>query len=131
MAAPICPTRLISGFRLATALAVALIIAAATGCSPSAAPPAGPLPENVGYLRSSSINESSNLSKLIIFGADTFEIYRTVSLPESIVYRVNRLAKDDYGRIWISYYRVGKNFSLYQTTAQCTYFPRMANCCTK
>ena len=108
MTAPICPTRLISGFRLAAALAVALIVTAAAGCGPSAAPPAGPLPENVGYLRSSSSNESSNLSKLIIFDADTFEIYRTVSLPESIVYTVNRLAKDDYGRIWLSYYQLGK-----------------------
>ena len=104
MAALICPARLISGFRLATALAVALIITAAAGCGPSAEPPTGPLPENVGYLRSSSSNESSNLSKLIIFDADTFEIYRTVSLPESLAHTVNRLVKDDYGRIWLSYY---------------------------
>ena len=104
MTALIYPTRTISGFRLATAFAVALIITAAAGCGPSAELPVGPLPENVGYLRSSSSNESSNLSKLIIFDADTFEIYRTVSLPESNRYTTNRLAKDDYGRIWLSYY---------------------------
>lgn len=89
-----------------------LVAAAVTviGCSQSSEPPPGPLPENVGYLRSSDTNDSSHLSKLTIFNADTFEIYRTVELPESHHDVTNRLVKDGYGRIWLSYSRLGKNF---------------------
>ena len=104
------PTRLISWVRNATALAVALLTVAVTGCSPSAGLPTGPLPQNVGYLRSSDNVDSSKLSQLTIFDADTFEVYSTVALPKSHGYVANRMVKDAYGRIWISYNQEGMNF---------------------
>lgn len=110
MAALIYRVRLISWVRNATVLAVALLTIAVTGCSPSAEQPTRPLPQNVGYLRSSSSVESNDLSKLIIFDADTFEVYSTVALPKSHGYVTNRMVKDAYGRIWISYNQEGLNF---------------------
>lgn len=59
----------------------------------------GELPENVGYLRS----ESFSTAELIIFDADTFEIYRKVDLPKHLVGDSHRFEIDDYGRIWIGF----------------------------
>lgn len=110
MAAIIRQYILISPLRGAAALAFVLAAAAVAGCSQSPEPPLGPLPENVGYLRSSDNVDSSNLSKLVIFDADTFGLYRTVALSESVPYVTNRLVKDEYGRIWLSYGRYGNKF---------------------
>lgn len=110
MAALIRQYILISPLRGAAALAFVLAAAAVAGCSQSSEPPPGPLPANVGYLRSSDNVDSSKLSQLVIFDADTFEIYRTVELSESVPYVTNRLAKDEYGRIWLSYGRYGNKF---------------------
>ena len=111
MAALIRRTLSINPLRFAEAFAAVLVAAAVTviGCSQSLEPPPGPLPENVGYLRSSDNADSSNLSKLTIFNADTFEIYRTVKLPKSHTYVSNHLVHDTYGRIWISYNQEGMN----------------------
>lgn len=111
MTAPTCCSPLTSVLNFAGALAVVLAAPAVTvmGCSQSSEPPPGPLPENVGYLRSSDTNDSSHLSKFTIFNADTFEIYRTVELPKSHRYVANRIERDAHGRIWISYNQEGMN----------------------
>ncbi len=58
--------------------------------------PFGEFPENTGYLRTAE--------KLVIFNADTFEIYRTNDLPEEPwPGDSHRLEIDDKGRIWIGY----------------------------
>ena len=63
----------------------------------------GQLPENPGYLRASS----PRLGSLTIFDSDTFEVYRTVELPDSWASYSHRLELDPMGRIWIGYSQDG------------------------
>ena len=58
--------------------------------------PFGEFPENSGYLRTAK--------KLVIFNADTHEVYRTIDLPEEPwPGDSHRLEMDEKGRIWIGY----------------------------
>ena len=59
----------------------------------------GDFPENPGYLRATN----ADFGKLVIFNADTFEIYRTVDLPKALEGKSHRIERDDKGRIWIGY----------------------------
>ena len=61
--------------------------------------PFGEFPKNPAYLRATD----RDFGKLIIFDADTFEIYRTVDLPSAIAGASHRLERDGKGRIWIGY----------------------------
>ena len=77
----------------------AAILVCTVGCGlwPSAA--LGDFPESPGYLRATG----SDFGELVIFDADTFEIYRTVGVPRALKGRSHRLERDDEGRIWIGY----------------------------
>jgi len=80
----------------ATALGLALLaLALAFACGGDTGP-FEELPQNPGYLRATK--------KLVIFDTDTFEIYRTIGLPEASWRDTShRLEIDDNGRIWIGY----------------------------
>ena len=82
--------------RLAIGL-VALAFVAACGGGDGGA--RGTLPENIGYLRATD----GSFGKLTIFDADTFEVYRTLDLPQALPGDSHRLERDDKGRIWIGY----------------------------
>ncbi len=71
--------------------------------SPTDKSPTGELPRNLGYLRAS--HPSSG--RLTIFDADTFEVYRTVTLPPSTSGYSHRLEIDPAGRVWIGYSQIG------------------------
>ena len=71
--------------------------------SPTDESPTGELPTNRGYLRAS--HPSSG--RLTVFDADTFEVYRTVTLPPSTNDFSHRLEVDPAGRIWIGYSQIG------------------------
>ena len=73
----------------------AVIIVCAVGCGRDSGP-YGDFPENPGYLRATS----ADFGKLVVFDADTFEIYRTVDVPRG---RSQHIDKDDQGRVWIGY----------------------------
>ena len=72
-----------------------LMLAVACGDSSSSMD----FPENPGYLRATS----ADFGKLVIFDADTFEIYRTIGVPKALKGVSHRLERDDKGRIWIGY----------------------------
>ena len=80
--------------RLAIGL-VALAFVSACGGGDGGA--RGTLPENIGYLRATD----GSFGKLTIFDADTFEVYRTLDLPQALPGDSHRLERDDKGRIWI------------------------------
>ena len=61
--------------------------------------PLGELPSNLGYLRASG----PTFGKLIIFDAKTFDIHRTIDLPQALRGDTHGLERDDRGRIWIGY----------------------------
>ena len=61
------------------------------------------LPANPGYLRTAH----SSGSKLTIFDADTFSVYRTVELPPATISYSHRLEADPTGRIWIGSSQIG------------------------
>ena len=50
---------------------------------------------------------SPRFASLTIFDSDTFEVYRTVELPDSWVSDFHRLELDPMGRIWIAYTQDG------------------------
>ncbi len=80
--------------RHVTVLGLALL-ALAFACGGDTGP-FGEFPQNPGYLRATE--------KLVVFDADTFEIYRTIDLSEaSWRGSSHRLERDDNGRIWIGY----------------------------
>ena len=81
--------------RIVATLAI-LTIAVACGGESAAL---GDFPENPAYLRATS----ADFGKLVIFDADTFDIYRTVGVPRALKGRSHRLERDDKGRIWIGY----------------------------
>ena len=88
------------GIRGLTGTAILALAALAVGIACGG--DSGPLtefPPNPGYLRAASA-ESGNL---VIFNAETFEVYRTVDLPHASVAYSHRLERDDSGRIWIGY----------------------------
>lgn len=86
-------------FRVFPLALVLFMATAAGGCHETL----GQLPENPGYLRASS----PRLGSLTIFDSDTFEVYRTVELPDSWVSDSHRLEIDPMGRIWIAYTQDG------------------------
>ena len=59
----------------------------------------GEFPQNPGYLRATE----RDFGRLTIFDADTFEVYRTIDLPQAFEGSSHRLERDDKGRIWIGY----------------------------
>ena len=59
----------------------------------------GEFPQNLGYLRATE----RDFGRLTIFDADTFEVYRTIDLPQAFEGSSHRLERDDKGRIWIGY----------------------------
>ena len=59
----------------------------------------GEFPQNPGYLRATE----RDFGRLTIFDADTFEVYRTIDLPQAFEGTSHRLERDDKGRIWIGY----------------------------
>lgn len=61
--------------------------------------PFGEFPKNPGYLRATD----RDFGKLTIFDADTFEVYRTIDLPQAYEGDSHRLERDGKGRIWIGY----------------------------
>ena len=61
--------------------------------------PFGEFPQNPGYLRATE----RDFGRLTIFDADTFEVYRTIDLPQAFEGRSHRLERDGKGRIWIGY----------------------------
>ena len=87
------------------------ILMLATACSGAGVTPdvelePGPkteFPANVGYLRASHPSGG----RLIVFNADTFEVYRTVDLPPSTNDFSHRLEIDPHGRIWLGYSQIG------------------------
>ena len=81
--------------------ALALVLAIACGGPENII--IGDFPQNVGYLRASSPRDAS----LTIFDADTFEVHRTVELPDSWVSYSHRLEVDPAGRIWLAYAQDG------------------------
>lgn len=87
-----------------TAMAAAIAWGLAAGACSYQSAPEKPLPANLGYLRSAEWTESGHLT---VFDADTFEIYRTVEIPQSQEYVSNRMELDNKGRIWLSYTQDG------------------------
>ena len=88
---------------------IMLILATAvSGCQDEVEHSTGPgnLPQNLGYVRAAH----PQYSKLTIFDADTFEIYRTVDLPPSTLDYSHRLEIDPTGRIWIGYSQDGIDY---------------------
>ncbi len=71
--------------------------------SPTDESSTGELPTNRGYLRASHPRSG----RLTVFDADTFEVYRTVTLPPSTSGYSHRLEIDPAGRIWIGYSQTG------------------------
>ena len=61
--------------------------------------PFGEFPENPGYVRATDWESG----KLVIFDADTFEIYRTVDLPHASIDGAHRLERGDKGKIWMGH----------------------------
>ena len=61
--------------------------------------PFGDFPKNPGYLRATD----DDFGKLIIFDADTFQIYRTIDMPRAWTGDTHRLERDEDGRIWIGF----------------------------
>ena len=59
----------------------------------------GEFPQNPGYLRATE----RDFGRLTIFDADTFEVYRTIDLPQAFEGSSHRLERDGKGRIWIGY----------------------------
>ena len=86
---------------------IVLLMLAATvsGCQDEIEPAASPgfLSKNLGYVRAAHTPHS----KLTIFDADTFDIYRTVELPPATLDLSHRLEMDPAGRIWLGYSQVG------------------------
>lgn len=91
-------------WRRYTVMVAAIAWAFAAGACSYQSVPERPLPENLGYLRSAEWTEPG---RLVVFDADTFEIYRTVEIPQSQEYVANRMELDDRGRIWLSYTQDG------------------------
>ena len=81
-----------------TVVAISAILTLSVACGRDSGP-FGDFPENPGYLRATN----ADFGKLVIFDADTFEIYRTVDVPRALEGRSHRLERDDKGRIWIGY----------------------------
>ena len=61
------------------------------------------LPDSVGYLRSGT----PRLGELVIFDADSFDVYRSVELPIAWEAYSHRLELDTRGRVWIGYAQDG------------------------
>ena len=84
---------------------LAAIIVLATACRGTGAEsgPAAPLPASVGYLRAAHLDGGM----LVVFDADTFEVYRSVGLPPSTLDFSHRLEIGPQGRVWIGYSQLG------------------------
>ena len=89
---------------LTSALLVFLAITV-SGCQENGEQAYGDPPENLGFLRSGT----PRLGKLLIFDADTFEIYRSVDMPIAWEAYSHRLEIDPMGRVWIGYAQDGMN----------------------
>ena len=86
-------------------LMLVLVLGTATvGCQDKDQETLGEMPDNPGYLRAASARQFASLT---IFDADTFEVYRSVELPDSWVSFSHRLELDPMGRIWIGYSQDG------------------------
>ena len=79
-------------------LATVTLVAVILGCGGQAEFPANP-----GYLRASD----AGLGKLVVFDADTFDVYREVDLPPATVVYSHRMEPDPIGRIWVGYSQSG------------------------
>ena len=70
---------------------------------PTDSPPMGEFPRNPGYLRASHPDSG----QLTIFDAESFEVYRNITLPPSTRDFSHRLEIDPAGRVWIGYSQIG------------------------
>ena len=97
------------GRRCAFWMAFLILVVVLNGCRDGLEGPPAPteFPENPGYLRAAHPRGG----ELIIFDADTFEIYRKVELPPSGTPDSHRLEIGPAGRIWIGFSRGGKDAS--------------------